>query len=71
MGHPIEGSFTVEEYEPEAMPLGPFTVRHCQVPHYISTWACEISGPEGGRFTFGADCAPNPELGVSPTMRTF
>jgi ribonuclease BN (tRNA processing enzyme) len=63
MGYPIDGSFDVEEYDPdEVMTVGPLTVRHREVPHYIRTWACELTGPQGGRFTFGADCAPNQAL---------
>lgn len=63
MGYSIDGVFEVEEYKPdEVTAVGPFTVRHREVPHYIRTWACELSGPHGGRFTFGADCAPNQGL---------
>jgi ribonuclease BN (tRNA processing enzyme) len=63
MGYPIDRVFEVEEYEPhEVTAVGPFTVRHREVPHYIRTWACELSGPYGGRFTFGADCSHNQGL---------
>jgi len=63
MGYPIDGVFDVEEYDPdEVAAVGPFTVRHSEVPHYVRTWACELSDPQGGRFTFGADCAPNQGL---------
>lgn len=63
IGYPIDGAFQVEEYDPEQVAaIGPFTLRHREVPHYIRTWACEFSGTQGGRFTFGADCAPNQEL---------
>ncbi len=63
MGYPIDAAFAVEEYDPDEVgAVGPFTVRHAEVPHYIRTWACELSDPQGGRFTFGADCAPNQEL---------
>jgi ribonuclease BN (tRNA processing enzyme) len=63
MGYPIDGVFDVGEYDPDDVTaVGPFTVRHREVPHYIRTWACELSGPQGGRFTFGADCAPNQAL---------
>jgi ribonuclease BN (tRNA processing enzyme) len=63
MGYPIEGVFEVEEYDPaEVITVGPFTVRHQEVPHYIRTWACELSSPYAARFTFGADCAPNQAL---------
>jgi ribonuclease BN (tRNA processing enzyme) len=63
IGYPVVGAFEVEEYDPDAVhAVGPFTVRHREVPHYIRTWACELSAPQGGRFTFGADCAPNDAL---------
>jgi ribonuclease BN (tRNA processing enzyme) len=63
IGYPVVGAFEVEEYDPDAVhTVGPLTVRHQEVPHYVRTWACELSGSEGGRFTFGADCAPNDAL---------
>jgi ribonuclease BN (tRNA processing enzyme) len=63
IGYPIEGAFEVEEYDPDQVAaVGPFTLRHREVPHYVRTWACELSSPQGGRFTFGADCAPNAGL---------
>ena len=63
IGYPVVGAFEVEEYDPEAVhTVGPLTVRHQEVPHYVRTWACELSGSQGGRFTFGADCAPNDAL---------
>jgi ribonuclease BN (tRNA processing enzyme) len=63
MGYPIDGAFEVEEYDPDAVTaVGPLTLRHREVPHYVRTWACELSSPQGGRFTFGADCAPNAGL---------
>jgi ribonuclease BN (tRNA processing enzyme) len=63
MGYPLDEVFAIEEYDPrEVSAVGPFTLRHTEVPHYIRTWACELGGPQGGRFTFGADCAPNRQL---------
>jgi len=64
IGYPIESAFQMEEYDPDAVAVvGPFRLRHAEVPHYIRTWACEISAVQGSaRFTFGADCAPNQEL---------
>jgi ribonuclease BN (tRNA processing enzyme) len=63
IGYPIASAFEVEEYDPdETAALGPLALRHREVPHYIRTWACEFSAPGSGRFTFGADCAPNREL---------
>jgi ribonuclease BN (tRNA processing enzyme) len=63
MGYPVEGAFEAEEYDPDqSVAVGPFTVRHQEVPHYVRTWACELREQGGKRFTFGADCAPNDEL---------
>lgn len=63
VGYQIEKAFLVEEYEPSrAARVGPLAVRFQAVPHYIPTWACELTAPSGARFTFGADCAPNDEL---------
>jgi ribonuclease BN (tRNA processing enzyme) len=63
IGYPIASAFEVKEYDPDgAAAIGPFTLRHREVPHYIRTWACEFSATRSGRFTFGADCAPNQEL---------
>jgi ribonuclease BN (tRNA processing enzyme) len=63
MGYPLDRVFELEEYDPDAAAVvGPFTVRHREVPHYIRTWACELSNRQGGRFTFGADCGPNQAL---------
>ena len=41
--------------------VGPLTVRFCEVPHYVATFAVELSY-DGARFTYGADCRPNDEL---------
>ena len=38
-----------------------FRVRFCEVPHFIVTYAIELSS-NGSRFTFSADCRPNEEL---------
>ncbi len=63
MGYPLDEAFAIEEYDPrEVSAVGPFTLRHTEVPHYVRTWACELGGAQGGRFTFGADCAPNQQL---------
>jgi ribonuclease BN (tRNA processing enzyme) len=59
----IEHAFELSEYDGlEELVLGPFTVRFCEVPHFILTHAVELSTPGRGRFTFGADCSPNEEL---------
>ncbi len=59
----IEHAFDCSEYDGlEELVLGPFTVRFCEVPHFILTHAVELSTTGGKRFTFGADCSPNQEL---------
>jgi ribonuclease BN (tRNA processing enzyme) len=56
----INEGFTVGEYEPSTtLELGPFSIRFCEVPHYIRAWACDLSCQTGRRLTFGGDCGPN------------
>jgi ribonuclease BN (tRNA processing enzyme) len=58
----LERAFAVSEYTGDReLSLGPFTVRLCEVPHFVLTHAIELEAA-GRRFTFGADCRPNPEL---------
>jgi ribonuclease BN (tRNA processing enzyme) len=61
----IENAFELREYEPEAsVEVGPLRLRFHPVPHYLPTHAVEITSSlnGSGRFTFGADCSPSPEL---------
>ncbi len=59
----IECAFELQEYQPwDEFELGSLRVRLCEVPHYIRTFAVEVTGSSGLRFTFGADCSPNEEL---------
>ncbi len=58
----IDSAFALDEYDAvDELALGPFGVRFCEVPHYVRTYAVELSA-SGSRFTFGADCRPNEEL---------
>jgi ribonuclease BN (tRNA processing enzyme) len=58
----IESAFAVQEYAVgDVLSLGPLTARFCEVPHYVATFAVELSG-DGTRFTYGADCRPNDDL---------
>jgi ribonuclease BN (tRNA processing enzyme) len=58
----IENAFTLSEYDvSDELQIGPFAVRFCEVPHFTTTYAVELSGASG-RLTFGADCSPNEEL---------
>jgi ribonuclease BN (tRNA processing enzyme) len=59
----VECAFDMHEYQPwDEFGLGPLNVRFCEVPHFIRTFAVELTAPSGARFTFGADCSPNEEL---------
>lgn len=58
----IDGAFAVHEYTPaDELSVGPLSVRFCEVPHFVTTYAVELTS-NGSRFTFGADCRPNQEL---------
>jgi ribonuclease BN (tRNA processing enzyme) len=60
----IERAFEVHEYDAEeTLEVGTLQVRFREVPHFTTTFAVGISSADGGgRFTFGADTAPNEEL---------
>lgn len=58
----IETAFAVEEYDEGAeLSVGPLRIRFAAVPHYLPTFAIEItsSRPETGRLVYGADSAPS------------
>lgn len=58
--HQISSAFALTEYDPDrTLTIGPFSVSFCEVPHYVPAWACDLSGDDGRRLTFGADCGPN------------
>ncbi len=63
-GETIVNAFAVSEYEPQqVVGVGDFELHFCLVPHYIPTFAISVTAAgEKGRFTFGADCAPNQQL---------
>jgi ribonuclease BN (tRNA processing enzyme) len=59
----FERAFEISEYDPRAsLALGPLEARFVAVPHFIPTFAVELTGVDGRRFTFGADCRFNEEL---------
>jgi ribonuclease BN (tRNA processing enzyme) len=61
----IEHAFELHEYDAsDELEVGPFSVRFCEVPHYLVTFAVEISSKTAGagRFTYSADCRPNDAL---------
>jgi ribonuclease BN (tRNA processing enzyme) len=58
----IENAFDLHEYgAPDELSLGPLQIRFCEVPHYVTTYAVELSTSRS-RFTFSADCKPNEQL---------
>jgi ribonuclease BN (tRNA processing enzyme) len=58
----IDTAFAVHEYAPgDVLSVGSLAVRFCEVPHYVVTFAVELSGNRA-RFTYGADCRPNDQL---------
>jgi ribonuclease BN (tRNA processing enzyme) len=58
----IESAFALTEYDPSAeLSIGPLRVRFCEVPHFTTTFAVDLSA-NGTRFTFSADCSPNEQL---------
>src|SRR3954451_14805385 len=61
----VERAFDLREYDPrEALHIGPLRLTFCRVPHYLPTFAIELTSAagDGRRFTYGADCAPTAEL---------
>jgi len=53
----MDGAFAVSEYDPaDSVAANSLTIRFSPVPHFIATYAIEVSSTEGGgRFTFGSD----------------
>ncbi|MDQ6804883.1 MAG: MBL fold metallo-hydrolase [Actinomycetota bacterium] len=61
----IDHAFHLHEYAgTDELEVGPFSVRFCKVPHFVETFAVELSSRSGGpgRFTYSADCRPNDAL---------
>lgn len=62
-GNLLEDAFDTAEYDPEGrLEIGPISISFTEVPHYITTYAMDLTGPDGSRITYGADCCPNPAL---------
>jgi ribonuclease BN (tRNA processing enzyme) len=58
----IENAFDLHEYEVrDELDIGPLHLRFCAVPHYLPTFAIEVTTADG-RFTYGADCSPTGDL---------
>ncbi len=59
----IERAFDLHEYgSAEELAIGPFRARLCEVPHYVTSHAVDLSSNGSGRLTFSGDCRPNEEL---------
>ena len=61
----IENAFDLREYDPAGeIAIGSLRVRFCSVPHYLPTYAMDITCEHEtcGRFVYGADCSPNDQL---------
>jgi ribonuclease BN (tRNA processing enzyme) len=61
----IEKAFAITEYTADdVIEVGSLRVRFHEVPHYLPTFAADLSplNGNGGRFTYGADCRPTEEL---------
>jgi ribonuclease BN (tRNA processing enzyme) len=58
----VERAFALQGYDPdEPLAVGTLTLRFASVPHYVPTWAIEVTDG-AARFTYGADCGPGDEL---------
>jgi ribonuclease BN (tRNA processing enzyme) len=60
----VEQAFVLSEYAPsDELRVGTMRVRFRPVPHFLPTCAVDVaSGNGSGRFTYGADTAPNDAL---------
>ncbi len=62
LGELIEQAFCLIEYGVDSvLDLGPLQIRFHEVPHFIRTFAVQVTS-RAGSFTFGADCCPNDAL---------
>ncbi len=60
----IENAFHLREYDGrDTIEVGPLRLRFCPVPHFLPTYAIEVSSSASPRrFTYGADCSPTDAL---------
>jgi ribonuclease BN (tRNA processing enzyme) len=60
----VDAAFATQEYaHDDVVELGDLQLRFALVPHYIPTFAIEVTPLSGGpRCVFGADCSPNEEI---------
>ena len=63
LGRHFEQAFETSEYDPAgSIEVGPLKITFREVPHYVTTYAITVTGPDGGRIVYGADCCPNDAL---------
>jgi ribonuclease BN (tRNA processing enzyme) len=60
----IDNAFRIAEYDARStVRVGELEARFHPVPHFTETFAVNLTAASGGgRFTFGADCRPGPEI---------
>jgi ribonuclease BN (tRNA processing enzyme) len=59
----IEEAFLLESYDDSApVRIGPIEATFREVPHFVLTYAVNLTTPGGGRLTFSADCRPCEQL---------
>ncbi|MCO5316517.1 MAG: MBL fold metallo-hydrolase [Solirubrobacterales bacterium] len=59
----VDDAFDIHEYGPGSLVLvNGIEIAFREVPHYIQTHAVGLTGPDGQRITYGADCSPNQNL---------
>ncbi len=60
---PIENAFEINEYAPgDSVEVGDIRATFQEVPHFMQTFAVDITDQQGGRLTYGADCRPGDEI---------
>ena len=59
----VEGAFDLREYEPDSsVTAGDLTASFHPVPHFIETFAVNVTAPDAGKLTYGADTRPGEEI---------
>jgi ribonuclease BN (tRNA processing enzyme) len=59
----IESAFAIEEYKPEdSVEIGGIEASFHPVPHFIDTYAVNITAGGKGKLTYGADTRPGEEI---------
>jgi ribonuclease BN (tRNA processing enzyme) len=59
----IENAFALSEYAPgDTVEVGPVRATFEEVPHFMQTFAVDLTTRGGGRLTYGADSRPGDEI---------